>query len=168
VRILDQSIYACIKKIQTVDSNALFVLISDHGKYLHTANTNFGQRNFFHIPFVIYGKPIDQFQKSLNTQEKDFLIKRVVSQADIPSSIDKLLFNGNFTNKFEYSRNIFQKNHSGMSWFSMYGVMGLIEKDATYWLSTDKKSQEFEMPWDSRDSMTLYMGKKIILDFFSL
>ncbi len=168
VRILDQSIYACIKKIQTMDSNALFVLISDHGKYLNTSNTHYGQRNFFHIPFLIYGKPIDQLQKSLNNQEKEELVNRVVSQTDVPSSINSLVFKNKFTNEFEYSRNIFQKNHSGMSWFSMYGVMGIIEKDATYWLSTDKKSQELEMPWDYRDSMTLHMGKKIILDFFSL
>lgn len=168
VRILDQSIYTCIKRIQSVDPDALFILVSDHGKYLNTAETKFGQRNFFHIPLVFYGKPIDKLKNSMNSQDMVSMINRVVSQADIASTIENLLFPNENTNQFKYSRNVFNKYHSELSWFSMYGVMGIIEKDATYWLSTDKKSQELEKPWNTRDSMVLLMGKKIISDFFSL
>lgn len=169
VRILDQSIYACIRRIQSSDPDALFILVSDHGKYLNTNETKFGQRNFFHIPLIFYGKPIDQIKKTIKPQYIDKLINRVVSQTDIASTIEGLLFQKSYSNQyFEYSRNVFERNFSEMSWFTMYGVMGIIEKDATYWLSTDKKSQELEKPWNYRDSMVLFMGKKIISDFFSL
>lgn len=169
VRILDRSIYSCIKKIQSSDPDALFILVSDHGKYLNTTETKFGQRNFFHIPLIFYGKPIDQIRKSINSHEIDNLINRVVSQTDIAATIEGLLFQKRYKNQqFKYSRNIFNNFNSGLSWFSMYGVMGIIEKDATYWLSTDKKSQELEKPWNHRDSMVIFMGKKIISDFFSL
>ncbi len=168
VRILDLAIYQCIKRIQRLDTNALFVIISDHGKNINTESTFFGQRNFFHIPWVFWGKPIDQFLKTITMDERNKLISNTVSQVDLANSLNYLVFNSLKKEEFPFSRNALDLNHPGLALFNMYGVMGIIERDATNWLSTDKKSIEMERPWNTKDSTILYLGRKIILNFFEL
>ncbi len=175
VKILDESLYQCIKKIESSDKNAVFIIVSDHGKYLNDANTMFGQRNFFHIPLIFYGNSINKLQSNISSfalgDVKARITEKVVSQTDIVRSLEFLIFKnriGQNQQSFIYSRNVFNTQHPNNAWFNMYGVMGMIEPNETNWLSTDKKALENEIPWNSKDSAILHRGRKIILDFFSL
>lgn len=175
VRILDESIYQCIKSILTVDKNALFVIVSDHGKYLNDANTMYGQRNFFHIPLIFYSNSINKMNshstRYVSWDDKSYGTNQVVSQTDVAKSLEYLILNNNKSfprQEFQYSSNVFDKKHLPKAWFTMYGVMGIVEPNETNWLSTDKKALESELPWNSKDSAIIHRGRRIILDFFSL
>ena len=175
VRILDESIYQCIKSILTVDADALFVIVSDHGKYLNDANTIYGQRNFFHIPLIFYSNSINKMNshstRYFSWDDKSDGTNQVVSQTDLAKSLEYLILNDNKSfprQEFQYSSNVFDKQHPQKAWFTMYGVMGIVEPNETNWLSTDKKALESELPWNSKDSAIIHRGRRIILDFFSL
>jgi phosphoglycerol transferase MdoB-like AlkP superfamily enzyme len=136
-----------------------FVILSDHGKYLNTASTYFGQRDFFKIPFAIIGKNIP---KELNGIE-DICF----SQTDIYNSLLDLCFHKTNT-KLKYSRSIFRKNHPNMAWFNMHEVAGIITQDEIHWLGLRKDQIQKELPLIYWDSVILSMENEILTDFFRL
>lgn len=136
-----------------------FLVISDHGKYLETAETHFGQREFFRIPFYLLGKNLK------NTLPK--IEANCFSQADLYNSINDWFFNY-IDSSAKFSRSIFNENHPNNAVFHLYEVAGIIEKDRIDWISTNPVLMRGEMPFNERDSAILSLESEIISDFFRL
>lgn len=135
-----------------------FLIISDHGKYLQSPATHFGQKEFFRIPFVLLGKGIQQMIPPLTD--------RCFSQADMYNSVLDLFY-GERDTRAPYSRSIFRNNHPNNAIFNLVEVGGLISKESINWLSTDKMSITSEMPLNQWDSAILSLESEIITDFFN-
>lgn len=156
-RSIDAFLRACFANAQFDET--CFLIISDHGKYLQSPSTHFGQREFFRIPFVLLGKGIQQVVPSLED--------RCFSQADSYNSVLDLFY-GERDPRAPYSRSIFRNNHPNNAFFNMVQVGGLISKESINWLSTDKMSITSEMPLNQWDSAILSLESEIIADFFNL
>lgn len=154
-RSLDAFFKACFAN--SYFNETCFLIISDHGKYLQSPATHFGQREFFRIPFVLLGKGIQGLLPSLTD--------RCFSQADVYNSVLDLFYRERDP-KAPYSRSIFRNNHPNNAFFNMVQVGGLISKESINWLSTDKMSITSEMPLNQWDSAILSLESEIISDFF--
>ena len=161
VSYVDNSLDAFLKKCFTDHrfDETCFLVVSDHGKYLGTQETHFGQRDFFRIPFYLIGK-------SVNYQIPE-IKANCFSQADIYNSIMDWYFN-EIDTRAKYSRSIFRKEHPGNAIFHLYEVAGIIQKDRIDWISTNPKQIEAEKPLNLKDSAILSLETEIISDFFRL
>ena len=175
VKYLDHELmkfFNLIKKSEQY-KNTLIVIVSDHGKYLETANTNFGQRNFFHIPIIFTGG-------ALPLKFRNTVLKNTVSQTDIYSTLfhllgwtkQELLDNHKFKKGnrelLKYSRSAIDSQHPQFAWFNIPGVTGIINNETAFWLATDKLSIELEKPLNKQDSSILNLSTTIVNDFFMI
>lgn len=175
VEYMDRELGKFMNQIKTSKEyqNTLIVIVSDHGKNLQTSETHFGQRDFFHIPLIFSGGALDsKYQNRI----EDF----VVSQTDLYATLLDLLgwsqhdiirsdiFSKGDRNLLKYSRSALNSNHPGFAWFNIPGVTGIINKEKTFWLGTDKMSINAEMPLNHEDSSVLSLSTVIVNDFFNL
>jgi phosphoglycerol transferase MdoB-like AlkP superfamily enzyme len=161
VSYVDNSLDAFFKKCFTDHrfDETCFLVISDHGKYLGTEETHYGQREFFRIPFYLLGKSVNYRIPEIKTN--------CFSQADIYNSIRDWYFE-EIDVRAKYSRSIFRKEHPGNAVFHLFEVAGIIQKDRIDWMSTNPKLIEAEKPLNTLDSAILSLESEIISDFFHL
>ena len=86
VRYTDNQLRKYFNKIKKNKNfnNTIFVITADHGKELNTTETMYGSRNFFHIPFLMFGEPLPKGFKG-------FVNNNVVSQSDIYQSLHEFV-----------------------------------------------------------------------------
>ena len=137
--------------------NTIFVITADHGKQLNTAETLYGSRNFFHIPFLIYGKP-------LPAKFKGYVNNQVVSQSDIYQSLHELILQRP-DNNASFSRSIFRNNHPRNAICNLTGATVYIDSLAYDFLPTDKMSISKKASIGKLDSLLLHVQTKIIQNF---
>ena len=175
VKYLDHELGEFFSKIKKSDKyrNTLVILVSDHGKNLGSNHTNFGQKDFFHIPIIFTGGALESTYRNRR-------IDYTVSQTDIYSTMfhlmgwsqneirnEKLFPKGN-RSLLRYSRPALEANHPRFAWFNIPGVTGLIHDDGAFWLGTDKVSIDAEKPLNKEDSSILNLSTVIVNDFFNL
>lgn len=161
VSYVDNSLDAFFKKCFTDHrfDETCFLVVSDHGKYLGTQETHFGQRDFFRIPFFLIGKSVNYQIPEIKTT--------CFSQADIYNSIMDWFFK-EIDVRAKYSRSIFRKEHPGNAVFHLYEVAGIVQKDRIDWISTNPQQIDAEKPLNRQDSAILSLESEIISDFFHL
>lgn len=161
VRKIDQFISEFVDQLRAngVWDNTLLIITSDHGKFLGDLNTQYGQRNFFHIPLLFTGGALP-----LNLRE----VKNnwPVSQCDILSTLVDLYQLQGVNSK--YSRSLLREGHPNNAWFNIENVGGLISAESTDWLSILPSEIEKEQPLNHIDSVILSVQTEIISDFFTL
>ncbi len=172
---LDHELGEFFRKIKKSNKyqNTLVVLVSDHGKNLGSQQTNFGQKDFFHIPIIFAGG-------ALKSTFRNKRIDYTISQTDIYSTMfhlmgwsqneirnEKLFPKGN-RSLLRYSRPALEANHPRFAWFNIPGVTGLINDEGVFWLGTDKVSIDAEKPLNKEDSSILNLSTVIVNDFFNL
>ena len=139
--------------------NTLLVITSDHGKFLGNLNTQYGQRNFFHIPLLFTGGALPS---DLNKSKND----KPISQCDIFATLVDLY--GLDCEIPKYSRSLVRKGHPQNAWFNIENVGGLIQTNSTDWLSILPSEIDKERPLNHIDSVILSVQTEIISDFFKL
>ncbi len=139
--------------------NTLLIITSDHGKFLGDLNTQYGQRNFFHIPLLFTGGALPF--KLINLKNP-----KPVSQCDIFSTLVDLFGLGCDFPK--YSRSLVREGHPENAWFNIENVGGLIQSNSTDWLSILPGEIDKERPLNYVDSVILSVQNEIISDFFKL
>jgi phosphoglycerol transferase MdoB-like AlkP superfamily enzyme len=161
VSYVDNSLDAFFKKCFADNrfDETCFMVVSDHGKYLGTGETHYGQREFFRIPFYLLGKSVNYRIPEIKTN--------CFSQADIYNSIRDWYFE-EIDVRAKYSRSIFRREHPQNAVFHLYEVAGIIQKDKIDWISTNPKLIEAEKPLNKQDSVILSLESEIITDFFQL
>lgn len=159
VRYTDNQLRNFFSKIQKSSNfkNTIFVITADHGKELNTASTLFGSRNFFHIPFLIYGNP-------LPSELKGYKNNQVVSQVDIYQSLHELFLQIP-DKRAIFSRSIFRKIHPKNAISNLTGATVYIDSLTYNYLPTDKLSISKKVNLNRHDSLLLHLQTKII-NFF--
>jgi len=148
--------FSRIQKTPNFD-NTIFIITADHGKQLNTAETLYGSRNFFHIPFLIYGKP-------LPTKYKGYVNNQVVSQSDIYQSLHEFILQRPDKNA-GFSRSVFRDNHPRNAICNLTGATVYIDSLAYNFLPTDKMSISKKANITKLDSLLLHVQTKIIQNF---
>jgi phosphoglycerol transferase MdoB-like AlkP superfamily enzyme len=138
-------------------NNTIFVITADHGKQLNTIETLYGSRNFFHIPFLIYGNP-------LPAKFKGYVNNQVVSQSDIYQSLHELILQRPDKNAL-FSRNVFRNNHPQNAICNLTGATVYIDSLSCTFLPTDKMSISKKANLTKLDSLLLHLQTKIIQNF---
>jgi phosphoglycerol transferase MdoB-like AlkP superfamily enzyme len=146
-----------IQKNKNFD-NTIFLITADHGKELNTAETLYGSRNFFHIPFLIYGNP-------LPNKYKGYINNQVVSQSDIYQSLHELVLQRTDKNAM-FSRCFFRNNHPRNVISNLNGATVYIDSLSYNFLPTDKMSISKKTRISKLDSLLLHVQTKIIHFFF--
>ena len=144
-------------KVKNVWNNTLVIITSDHGKFLGNINTEYGQRNFFHIPILFTGGALPE---SLQNVKNDL----AVSQCDLLATLVDFYNLQGVESK--YSRSLLRTNHPNNAWFNIENVGGLISTKSTDWLSILPGEVEKEKPLNHIDSVILSVQTEIISDFF--
>ncbi len=161
VNYVDRSIHSFLQKCfqNNAFDDTWFLISSDHGKYLNTPETHFGQREFFRIPFAIIGKSLPaELQK---------IEDLCFSQADIYNTLLDLFFL-KIDSEHKYSRSILRSNHPNNALFHMHEVAGLISKDEMHWIGTRKDQINKSVPLNHWDSVILSLESEVISDYFNL
>jgi len=161
VKKLDQFINDFIDRLKENKEweNTLLIVTSDHGKFLGNLNTQYGQRNFFHIPLLFTGGALpNELLKVKNNLP--------VSQCDILATLADLYTLEGVRSK--YSRSLIRKGHPNNAWFNIENVGGLITNESTDWLSILPEEIDKERPLNNVDSVILSVQTEIISDFFKL
>jgi len=126
---------------------------------LGNLNTQYGQRNFFHIPLLFTGGALpNELLKVKNNLP--------VSQCDILATLADLYSLEGVRSK--YSRSLIRKGHPNNAWFNIENVGGLITNESTDWLSILPEEIDKERPLNNVDSVILSVQTEIISDFFKL
>ncbi len=149
--------FSRIQKTPNFD-NTIFIITADHGKQLNTSETMYGSRNFFHIPFLIYGKPLPK-------EFKGFVNNNVVSQSDIYQTLHELILQSPDKNAI-FSRCLFRNNHPGNAISNLNGASVYIDSLTYDFLPTDKMSMLKKDKLSLLDSLILHVQTKIIRNFF--
>ena len=159
VRYTDNQLRKYFNKIQKTPNfdNTIFIITADHGKQLNTVETLYGSRNFFHIPFLIYGNPLPQ-------EFKGFVNNHVVSQSDIYQSLHELVLQ-RFDKNAPFSRSIFRNNHPENAICNLTGATVYIDSLTCNFLPTDKMSISKKASISKLDSLLLHVQSKIIQSF---
>lgn len=148
-----------VSHTEQLDS-VLFIVTSDHGKYLQNDETQFGQRGFFRVPFWVYQN---------NVHPKSTLYEifrgRCFSQADLYNTILDIT-TGEIDPKAKFSRSLLRKGHPNNAAFHMYEVGGIITPTEINWLSTRESLITREIPFNQWDSAILTLESGIISEFF--
>ena len=141
--------------------STLFIVTSDHGKYLQNERTHFGQRGFFRIPFWVWEKGVER------SEIGGYFENRCFSQADLYNTIYELMSH-ELDPKAKFSRSLLRKDHPNNAAFHMYEVGGIINPDKMNWLSTQELSITSEMPFNQWDSAILTLESAIISEYFDM
>ena len=139
----------------------MFIITSDHGKYLQNERTHFGQRGFFRIPFWVWEKGVER------SEILQYFENRCFSQADLYNTIYELMQHELDPNA-KFSRSLLRKDHPNNAAFHMYEVGGIINPDKMNWLSTQELSITSEMPFNQWDSAILTLESAIISEYFDM
>ena len=160
VKYTDNQLRKYFSKIQKNKNfnNTIFVITADHGKELKTTETMYGSRNFFHIPFLMYGEPLPK-------EFKGFVNNNVVSQSDIYQSLHELVLQRPDKNAI-FSRCFFRNNHPRNAISNLNGASVYIDSLAYNFLPTDKMSISKKEHLSLLDSLLLGVQTKIIQNFF--
>jgi hypothetical protein len=159
VRYTDNQLRKYFSKVQKnkLFNNTIFVITADHGKQLNTTETMYGSRNFFHIPFLIFGEPLPK-------EFKGFINNNVVSQSDIYQSLHELILQRPDRNAI-FSRCFFRNNHPRNAISNLNGASVYIDSLAYNFLPTDKMSISKKSTITRLDSLLLQVQTKIIQNF---
>jgi phosphoglycerol transferase MdoB-like AlkP superfamily enzyme len=159
VKYTDNQLRKYFSRIQKTPNfnNTIFIITADHGKQLNTAETLYGSRNFFHIPFLIYGNP-------LPAKFKGFTNNQVVSQSDIYQSIHEFILQQPDGNA-RFSRSFFSDNHPHNAISNLTGATVYIDSLSFNFLPTDKMSISKKNSMSMFDSLLLHVQTKIIQNF---
>lgn len=163
VRYVDSCLDDFFMKVES-DKNldsTLFIITSDHGKYLQNERTHFGQRGFFRIPFWVWEKSVER------SEIGRFFENRCFSQADLYNTIYELM-NHELDPKAKFSRSLLRKDHQNNAAFHMYEVGGIINPYTMNWLSTQELSITSETPFNQWDSAILTLESAIISEYFEM
>ena len=145
-----------IQKTQNFN-NTIFIITADHGKQLNTAETLYGSRNFFHIPFLIFGNPLPK-------EFKGYKNNQVVAQSDIYQSLHELVLQT--PDKLAmFSRSFFRDNHPHNAISNLTGATVYIDSLSCNFLPTDKMSISKKSRLNKLDSLLLHVQTKIIQNF---
>ena len=129
--------------------NTLFILVADHGHHLpeHLTNRLIPER--FHIPILFFGEPMKDTWRGVR-------ISQIGSQTDIAKTL--LVQLGMGADDFEFGRDIFSIENSGLAFFSYVGGFGVVEGSCQLVYDTNVKRVVFEINCEDKEA-ALRKGK---------
>jgi phosphoglycerol transferase MdoB-like AlkP superfamily enzyme len=121
----DSSLYNFIKKIADYPQtqNTIFVLTSDHGNVLPMQYKLVYKKQKFHIPMIIFGKPLLQKFKGKESFE-------IASQNDLVASILSVLKIEN--KEYLYSQNLFNNQFKNFAFYTFEDGFGYIDAKESF------------------------------------